>query len=73
MEAAVDTILFGLCAPMDGGRKRVRPPVSPESQMPRMLGDVLADQSRSLLKKFLAKSPSNPAQVKFVQELLMKT
>jgi HAD superfamily hydrolase (TIGR01509 family) len=46
MEAAVDTILFGLSAPTDGGRKRVRPPVSPESQMPRILGGILPDESR---------------------------
>ncbi|HEX3356196.1 MAG TPA: HAD-IA family hydrolase [Tepidisphaeraceae bacterium] len=70
MEAAVDTILFGLCAPMDGGRERVRPPVSPDSQMPRILGDVLADESRELLKQFLKRSSSNPEQVRFVRELL---
>ena len=70
MEAAVDTILFGLCAPADGGRSRVRPPVSPESQMPRILGNVLAEESRRLLEEFLRRSPSNPAQILFVTELL---
>ncbi|HET6246927.1 MAG TPA: HAD-IA family hydrolase [Tepidisphaeraceae bacterium] len=70
MEAAVDTIAFGLSAPTDGGRKRVRPPVSPESQVPRILGGVLCEQSRQLLEKFLKRKPANPNQVKFVRELL---
>lgn len=70
MEAAVDAILFGLNAPRDGGRNRVRPPVSPESQMPRILGSVLAEESEQLFKEFLRRSPSNPAQIRFVKELL---
>jgi HAD superfamily hydrolase (TIGR01509 family) len=70
MEAAVDTILFGLSAPADGGRTRVRPPLSPESQMPRLLGGVLCDKSRQLFKEFLKRNPSNPMQAQFVQQLL---
>jgi HAD superfamily hydrolase (TIGR01509 family) len=70
MEAAVDTILFGLAAPTDGGRQRVRPPVSPESQMPRMVGGVLCDESRELLLQFLKREPANQVQVKFVRQLL---
>ncbi len=73
MEAAVDTILFGLAAPADGGRKRVRPPVSPESQMPRILGGVLCKQSGQLLEEFLKRPPANPAQVAFVRQLLALT
>lgn len=73
MEAAVDTILFALRAPMDGGTHRVRPPLSPESQMPRILGDVLANDSRKLFQEFLDSSPSNPMQVKFVRQLLSAT
>ncbi len=73
MEAAVDTILFGLSAPTDGGRKHVRPPVSPESQMPRILGDIFSDKSRELLKEFLKRDAANPVQVKFVRELLALT
>jgi HAD superfamily hydrolase (TIGR01509 family) len=73
MEAAVDTILFGLPAPTDGGRKRVRPPVSPESQMPRMLGGVCSDESRNLLKEFVNRGAANPAQMNFVRELLALT
>jgi HAD superfamily hydrolase (TIGR01509 family) len=70
MEAAVDVILFGLRAPADGGRVRVRPPVSPESKMPRIIGNVLVDESRHLFKEFLNRPSSNPAQLKFVRDLL---
>ena len=73
MEAAVDTILFGLSSPADGGRKRVRPPLSPETQMPRILGGVLSDESRDLLKQFLMRDPVNPIQVIFVRQLLALT
>jgi HAD superfamily hydrolase (TIGR01509 family) len=73
MEAAVDTIVFGLHAPTDGGRARVRPPVSPETQMPRILGGVLCDESRDLLKQFLNRKPENPVQAKFVRQLLALT
>lgn len=70
MEASVDTILFGLDAPLDGGRKRVRPPVSRESQMPRILGGILAEESRELFTEFLQAAPSNPRQIQFVSEFL---
>ncbi len=73
MEAAVDAILFGLSAPADGGRKRVRPPISPESQMPRIFGGVLSDESRALLQEFVDLPPSNPMQLKCVQELLKRS
>ncbi len=73
MEAAVDTILFGLGAPTDGRRKRVRPPLSPESQMPRILGDVCSEESRNLLEQFLKRADANPLQLKFVRELLQKS
>jgi HAD superfamily hydrolase (TIGR01509 family) len=69
MEAGVDTIVFGLRAPADGGTRRVRPPVSPESQMPRIVGDVLANESRGLLEQFLKTSP-RPEQAAYVRQLL---
>jgi beta-phosphoglucomutase-like phosphatase (HAD superfamily)/tRNA(Arg) A34 adenosine deaminase TadA len=69
MEAGVDTILFALRAPADSGTTRVSPPVSPESQMPRIVGDVLADESRKLLEQFLKRSP-RPEQAAYVKQLL---
>ncbi len=73
MEAAIDTIIYGMHAPMDGGRTRVRPPVSPESQMPRIVGDVLAEESRRLFEEFLASGKGHPQQITFVKQLLTRS
>jgi HAD superfamily hydrolase (TIGR01509 family) len=70
MEAAVDTILYGLRAPADGGTARVDPPLSAESKMPRIIGEVLADESRKLFEAFLSRPSNNPLQTKFVRDLL---
>jgi HAD superfamily hydrolase (TIGR01509 family) len=72
MESAVDTIVYGLKAPADSGTGRVEPPQSPESQMPRIVGDVLADESRKLFKEFL-KTATNPKQRAFAEQLLALT
>jgi tRNA(adenine34) deaminase len=72
MEAAVDTIVYGLRAPADRGTGRVRPPVSPEAQMPRSVGDVLAAESRELFEQFLKRGGSEQ-QVAFVKQLLGRT
>lgn len=73
MEAAVDTILYGLAAPADGGTHRVRPPSSPESQMPRIVGNVLAEESRAMFKEFLRRGNASPPQVEFAKQLLKLT
>lgn len=73
MEAAVDTILYATPAPQDGGTMRVRPPVSPESKMPRIVGKVLADESRGLFEEFLRRPTASLVQVKFVRDLLGST
>jgi HAD superfamily hydrolase (TIGR01509 family) len=72
MEAAIDTIAFGLRAPADSGTARVQPPQSPESQMPRIVGDILAHESRALFEEFL-KIASNPQQRAFTAQLLSLT
>jgi tRNA(Arg) A34 adenosine deaminase TadA len=72
MEAAVDTIVYGLRAPADSGTGRVQPPQSPESQMPRIVGEVLAGESRALFKEFL-KVATNPKQRAFAEQLLKLT
>jgi HAD superfamily hydrolase (TIGR01509 family) len=73
MECAVDTIVYGLKAPADSGTARVMPPESPESAMPRIVGDVLAKKSRALFKEWLKKPGNNPKQVRFVSQLLALT
>lgn len=72
METAVDAIVFGLCAPADNGSTRVRPPQSPDNQMPRIVGHVFADQSRRLLTEWLHQN-GNPEQRPFVELLLRQT
>lgn len=72
MEASVDTILFGLPAPPDQGTTRVLPPTSPESQMPRIVGGILAQESRALFEEWL-KQPRNPQQAAYVKQLLATT
>ena len=69
MEAAVDTIVYGLKAPADSGTGRVAPPQSPESQMPRIVGDVLAGESRSLFEQWLTRNGDSP-QAAYVKQLL---
>jgi len=74
MEAAVDTVIFGLHAPADSGTRRVRPPQSPESGMPRIVGGILADESRALFENWLKSgNADNPQQVAFVMQLLAMT
>jgi HAD superfamily hydrolase (TIGR01509 family) len=70
MEAAVDTILYALDAPTDGGKTRARPPVSVDTQMPRLLGGVGAEKSKALFEAFLRRGGGNPMQGKFVAEML---
>lgn len=73
MEAAVDTVVYGMKAPADSGTGRVTPPQSPESQTPRIVGDILADESRALFEEWLARPGNNPRQVQFVRQLLSLT
>lgn len=72
MEAGVRTVVFGLRAPADSGTGRVRPPTSPESQMPEFVGDVLAGESRRMLQEFLGTGPDEP-QAAYVRQLLALT
>ena len=69
MEAAVDTIVYALKAPADSGTGRVRPPESPESQMPRIVGDVRAGESRRLFERWLDAHRGEP-QAAYVEQLL---
>ena len=69
MEAAVDTIVYALRAPADSGTGRVMPPQSPESQMPRIVGDVLAAESRALFERWLAQNVNSP-QAAYIKQLL---
>ena len=73
MEAAVDTVVYGLRAPADSGTGRMAPPQSPEAKMPRIVGDVLAAESRKLFERFLDRPGLNPKQKAFAEQLLALT
>ena len=72
MEAAIDTVIYALRAPADSGTSRVSAPQSPESQMPRIVGDVLAQESRALFEEWLAANEQTP-QAAFIKQLLKLT
>lgn len=72
MVGAVDTILFALRAPADSGSGRVTPPESPESQMPRIVGGILDDESRSLVQEWLDNGAEEP-QASYGRQLLALT
>ncbi len=72
MEAGVSLVLFGLKAPADNGTQRVRPPESPESANPQIIGDILAAESRQLFADWL-KGKEGTEQAKFVEQLLALT
>jgi len=72
MEAAVDLVVYGLRAPADNGTGRVDPPQSPESQMPRIVGDVLAAESRALFERWLDRNRHTP-QAAYVKQLMALT
>jgi hypothetical protein len=61
-----------LRAPADSGTGRVTPPQSPESQMPRIVGDVLANESRALFEQWLERNADSP-QAAYVKQLLATT
>jgi tRNA(adenine34) deaminase len=72
MEAAVDTIVFGLRAPADSGTGRVKPPQSAESKTPRIVGNVMAGESRALFEEWLKHNRGTP-QAAYVEQLLAIT
>lgn len=73
MQAAVDIVLFALAAPADSGSERVRPPGSPESQMPRIIGGVLSEESRALFVEWLERGLGDRQQRAYVEQLLSIT
>jgi membrane protein len=72
MEAAVETVVWGLEAPYDSGTRRVAAPLSPESQMPRLVGGIRREESRALFVEWLADNKGAP-QAAFVEQLLAGT
>jgi hypothetical protein len=66
MVAHVDTIVYALPAPSNGGIARVTPHDTPGSTLPRCIGGVGRAKSRSLLEAWLDRKPHHT----FVRDLL---
>ena len=76
MQAGVILIIYGLQAPADSGTGRVRPPESPGSTAPTIVGGVGATASRALFAQWIAMhvgDESRRDQRAFVEQLLALT
>lgn len=72
MEASIDTVIYALEAPFDGGTHRVSAPRSPESTMPRFVGPVLESESLALFEEWLDRNGNNQ-QAAYIQQLVSAT
>ena len=77
MEAGIESVIYGLKAPFNGGVARVSGVRDAGSTMPRFLGGVLPDQSRALLQRWLDNNAGDGGAgdggAQFVRELLEAT
>ncbi len=76
MQAGVVRIVYALKAPADSGTSRVKPPESPDSTLPEVVGDVRAGSSRKLFTDWMerhAGDESRAVQRRFVDQLLALT
>ena len=69
MGARVDTIIYALKAPSNGGIARCIPMQSPGMIMPRVVGGVCAEKSLALFEEWNRRHPDRP----FVKDLLEKS
>jgi hypothetical protein len=72
MESAVSLVIYGLQAPADNGTQRVKPPQSPETSSPRIVGGVLAAESRRLFERYVQGKEGTP-EVAYAEQLLALT
>lgn len=68
MHARVDTIIYGLPAPGNGGIDRCAPLDTPGTYLPRFVGGIRADESRALLAEWLHRHPDDA----FINDLLAR-
>jgi HAD superfamily hydrolase (TIGR01509 family) len=74
MELAIDTVVFAVRSPANGGVGRVTPPTSPGPQMPRFVGNVRAAESATLLRGWHEMHAGGRGDsVAFVEQLLRST
>lgn len=73
IESGVPLIVFGMQAPLDQGTTRVKPPTSPETKMPEVVGGVREAECRALFTDWLAEKEQDGAkeeQLAFVRQTL---
>ncbi|MBC7782581.1 MAG: nucleoside deaminase [Burkholderiales bacterium] len=70
MLSGVDRVVHAMRAPADGGAGRIKPPTSPESQNPKIVGGVMAAEARALFLEWLEQHPADDSQHKYIQQLL---
>ena len=68
MDARVDTVIYGLKAPANGGAARCYPMQSPGMVAPRIVGGVRRKECRELFVEWDRRRPDTP----FVQDLLAR-
>lgn len=68
MDARVETIIYGLDGPSNGGVRRCRPMRSPGMIAPRIVSAVRTAECRALFERWKEKHPETP----FVQDLLAR-
>ena len=69
MEANIESVIYAMKAPFNGGVARVSGIRTPDARFPRFLGGVLPDESRALLQSWLDKN-ADAVGAKFVKQLL---
>ncbi len=72
METGVKTVLYALKAPADNGTQRMKPPDSPDTTMPEIIGGILEAESRQLFVEWYEKHQGTE-QAKYVGQLLALT
>ena len=69
MTAGVDTVVYALEAPSNGGVERCEPAQSLGARVPRVVGGARRKQSRTLLEAWHDRHPDDA----FVRDLLERT
>jgi tRNA(Arg) A34 adenosine deaminase TadA len=72
MESKIALIVFGLRAPADSGTGRVKPPESPGTQAPEIVGGILAHESRRLFERFV-RGKEGSEEARYAEQLLALT
>ena len=71
MEAGIESVIYAMKAPFNGGVARVSGIRTPDARFPRFLGGVLRDESRAFLQNWLDQN-QNAGGAAFVKQLLSK-